>query len=368
LVGPAGATGTQGVKGDTGVQGIQGDTGVQGVTGFGGSGGSQGITGADGIQGITGTDGVRGITGASGIGADGVTGVQGITGASPTGSIGITGQNGIQGITGVVGITGSNGVQGPTGASPTGSIGITGTQGITGFMGITGTIGITGQYGITGRIGITGVQGITGVASTYWMNMIGSTGRGYRTATYSVNVFDTASTRNFQYIYDRTTIIKWVGSAVTSYFGMVSVVTASTDAVSVNWVGDASLSGHTGFQYAPVDRARQIDFAVAGTLGAANDVAGHWYAPTLIKVFGADARVGTEAATCTVDINKAGTTMFTTKLTLATAASSVNMTADSETTAAFGTTFSVDIDSVGTTAPIDLYVSLYVAPKNNLYR
>jgi hypothetical protein len=69
-----------------------------------------------------------------------------------------------------------------------------------------------------------------------------------------------------------------------------------------------------------------------------------------------------------VDINKNGTTMFTTKPTLAStvAASTTPFTADSGTSLALNDKVTMDIDAVQTTRAQDLYVQLYVYPTRYL--
>ncbi|MHB9140794.1 MAG: hypothetical protein ACYC25_02845 [Paludibacter sp.] len=85
-----------------------------------------------------------------------------------------------------------------------------------------------------------------------------------------------------------------------------------------------------------------------------------------MRVLGADLQVGTAGTTndTTVDLNKSGTTMFTTKPTLATtvASSPLPFTADTTTALALGDKVTLDIDAVQTTAATDLYVQLYLFP------
>jgi hypothetical protein len=111
--GPQGIQGVQGVKGDTGTTGAQGpkgDTGATGATGPPGADstvpGPAGPTGSQGVKGDTGAQGVKGDTGAQGPpGATGATGSQGPAGAT-----------GAQGPKGDTGATGGTGPQGPPGA------------------------------------------------------------------------------------------------------------------------------------------------------------------------------------------------------------------------------------------------------------
>lgn len=115
----------------------------------------------------------------------------------------------------------------------------------------------------------------------------------------------------------------------------------------------------------------QKNFAVAGTIGATGtNIANTYYATEPMRVIGADLQVGTAGTTnsTTIDINKGGTTMFTTKPTLATtvATSPTPFTADSATSLALADKVTIDVDAVQTTNAIDLYVNLYVFPTRYL--
>ncbi len=111
----------------------------------------------------------------------------------------------------------------------------------------------------------------------------------------------------------------------------------------------------------------RLKFAVAGSIGAtATDVANAHYATEAYRVIGADLSVGTAGTTnsTTIDVNKAGSTMFTTKPTLATtvAYSSTPFTADSGTSLAIGDKVTMDVDAVQTTPAVDLYAVVHVFP------
>ena len=90
-----------------------------------------------------------------------------------------------------------------------------------------------------------------------------------------------------------------------------------------------------------------------------------WYADYAYRVIGAKPCTGTAGTTnnTTYDINKGGTTMFTTKPTVATTATTGTIfTADNGTSLAINDRVSVDIDAVQTTAATDGYVYLYLLP------
>ena len=170
-------------------------------------------------------------------------------------------------------------------------------------------------------------------------------------------------------IFKKGMIVRWQESGVDKV-GMISIPsTVSTD-TTITFIGDTMASIDSGtFKYSVILGAEPYiaRFAIAGTIGAtASDVANAYYATEPMKVIGADLQVGTAGTTnaTTIDINKAGTTMFTTKPTLATtvASSPTPFTADTTSALALGDKVTIDIDAVQTTAAIDLYAQLYLFP------
>lgn len=168
-------------------------------------------------------------------------------------------------------------------------------------------------------------------------------------------------------------IIKWTESS-TVRVAMVSIPsTVSTD-TTVTIVGDTMASiDSSSLKYCMLGvEMFQKNFTIAGAIGATGtDVANVYYATEPMRVIGADLQVGTAGTTnsTTIDINKGGTTMFTTKPTLATtvATSPTPFTADSATSLALADKVTLDIDAIQTTSAIDLYVQLYVFPTRYLY-
>lgn len=388
IQGVQGATGTQGiqgVQGDTGIQGVQGDTGVQGVQGVQGSTGTQGIQGATGIQGVTGVSFIwRGqwvedttyalndvvynlgssyvAIGPSGGDADkqpgvgehwtdawqlmvqkGATGVQGTTGVQ-----GIQGNTGVQGTTGVQGIQGATGVQGIQGA--------TGTQGNVGAQGTTGVQGIQGNTGVQGT---TGSQGATGI-TVYWKAMPA-------TPTRISNIsFKVAG--DYSQLLSRGVVFKWQDATAIKHGMDASSNITGTD-TTVNLIGDILTADATlsSMVYA-VEKARQINFAIPGTLATGTDLAGHFYAPYLMHVFGADVFVTTAGTTnnTAFDATQGSTSMFSVKPFITSGnTSGISMTADSSQVVAAGTAINVGVYNVSTTAPVDGWIQLYFVPENN---
>ncbi len=164
-------------------------------------------------------------------------------------------------------------------------------------------------------------------------------------------------------------IIKWTESS-TVRMAMVSIPsTYGAPNTTITIVGDTMASiDASSLKYCMLGAEAFVEkFAVAGTIGATGtDIANAFYAQEPMRVLGADLYVGTAGTTnaTTIDINKAGTTMFTTKPTLATtvATSPTPFTANTTSALALNDRVSIDIDAVQTTAAIDLYVKLYLFP------
>ncbi len=176
-------------------------------------------------------------------------------------------------------------------------------------------------------------------------------------------------------LFAKGIVLKWTESS-TVRNAMVSIPsTFSTPTTTVTFIGDqmASIDANS-LKYATIGVIPfATKFSVAGTIGATGtDIANSFYSTQPKRVLGADLQVGTAGTTnnTTVDINKNGTTMFTTKPTLATtiAASPLPFTADTATSLSLNDKVTIDIDAVQTTPAVDLYVQLYLWPTlyNNL--
>jgi hypothetical protein len=205
-----------------------------------------------------------------------------------------------------------------------------------------------------------------GGGASFWTTMAGTPTRISNT-TFTVTGDVTASSP-----IAKGMVVKWTESGSIK-LGMVSIPpTYSAPNSTITIIGDTMASIDAGsLKYASIDPLH-VNFPVAGTIGATGtDVAPAWYAKEPYRVLGADIEVGTAGTTnnTTADINKGGTTMFTTKPTLATtvAASPTPFTADSGTSLALNDKVTIDIDAIQTTAAIDLYVTLYLFPTRYLY-
>ena len=201
------------------------------------------------------------------------------------------------------------------------------------------------------------VSAAPSASASFWTLMPGSPTRTSNT-TFTI-------TGNYTNLIGKGMVIKWTESSTVKN-AMVSIApTYSSPNTTVTIIGDTMSSiDANSLKYAQVE-ARVINFAIAGTIGTtATDVANAYYAMEPMRVFGADLQVGTAGTTnnTTIDINKGGTTMFTTKPTLAStvAASTSPYTANNGTSLALNDKVTIDIDAVQSTPAVDLYIELYV--------
>jgi len=208
----------------------------------------------------------------------------------------------------------------------------------------------------------------TQIRNSFWIPVAGTPTRASNT-TFTVTGDYSSVTA---YPFGKGMVIKWTESNAVRT-AMISIPpTYGAPNTTFTIIGDtmASIDANS-LKYTLVEVTR-MKFGYAGTIGATgSDVANSFYAEEPYRVLGADLQVGTAGTTnsTTVDINKAGTTMFTTKPTLATAVatSPTPFTADNGTSLALADKVSIDVDAIQTTAAIDLYVTLYVFPTRYLY-
>lgn len=210
-------------------------------------------------------------------------------------------------------------------------------------------------------------QSITANASM-WKTVAGTPVRATNT-TFTVTG-DYSSTTT--YPFGKGVIFKWTETGTVRCAMQSIPQTYGAPNTTFTIVGDTMASiDATSLKYCliPVEAWK---FAVAGTIGATGtNVANTRYAEYPMRVIAADLQVGTAGTTnsTTIDINKGGTTMFTTKPTLATtvATSPTPFTANSATSLALADKVTIDVDAIQTTAAIDLYATLYVFPTRYLY-
>ena len=205
-----------------------------------------------------------------------------------------------------------------------------------------------------------------GGSAEYWTTLPGTPVRSSNTV---LTITDTANANLYNFKFGRGTVLKWTDT--TTHMAMVHSATYAADTVTITIIGDV-LSGTATmntFEYA-LEKAEKVTFAIAGTLATGTDLARKWKADKPYRIFGADGLHGTAGTTnpTTYDIKKNGTTFMTTKLSIASAATVGNgYTADDNTSFALDDVATLDCDSVSTTAPVDVYVDLFMFPTYNQY-
>jgi len=203
--------------------------------------------------------------------------------------------------------------------------------------------------------------------SSLWTLMPGTP---TRTGNTTFTVTDTSNTNKYNLLLSRLTCLKWTESGTLKQAMIVSA-TYATDTVTVTIIGDTMASVDSGSLKYFSQKALFYKFAIAGTIGAtATNLANTIMCEVAGKIYGADIWAGTAGnGTTTVDINKNGTTMFTTKPSITTTnQSGLGFTADTGTVTAVGDYLTIDQDAVAaTTAITDEYVNLYYLPLYNTY-
>ncbi len=230
---------------------------------------------------------------------------------------------------------------------------------------------------VRGKEGTTGVEWAQGsnfmLTATgevfedleFWKNVPGTP---TRVSNTQFTITDTANASGFQNLFSKGIVLKWTDSGTKQ--AMVTSSSYATNVVTINIMGDTLGAGFSAMKYC-LEKAKEVQFVVIGTQAVGTDLAGKFYAPYALKIFGADARCVTAptGSALTFDINVGGTTVFTTKPSIAASGTSDLLnTADNGATATDGAEITVDVDAVGSTvAGVDAYIKLYVAPYINIY-
>lgn len=257
------------------------------------------------------------------------------------------------------GITVSNGGIGATTVTNNGVLSLVAGSGIT-VSSATGTVTLTS----------------TGGTASYWTAPTSSL---LITGSSSMTLTDTSNLNLFDKVLSRGTVFKWVAGGYTK-MAMVATSTYSANVVTLNLIGDtfsiaSSSIATSGIKYA-TEKVKTINFAVAGNLATSTDIAGHYYIPYDMKIFGADAFLGTAGTggNNVLDIRYSSTTsVFGTAPTIASAASSTfGQTASDNASTTFLANqtvqkfFSLNITGQSVTNAVDGYLNLFVFPLQNV--
>jgi hypothetical protein len=370
-IGVSGATGSIGPSGATGPVGVTGATGVIGVSGATGPAGVAGATGATGAVGVSGATGVVGVTGATG--AQGATGVAGVTGA--TGATGVVGVSGATGATGVVGVSGATGATGATGVGAAGATGATGAVGVSGAAGVAGSDGATGATGVIGATGVVGVSGATGAQGA-----TGAAGAGGASgATGATGVIGVSGATGAVGVSGATGATGVGATGATGPAGTVTIGTSAADVLSAaagEITADDAAADNIVFwddsagklTYLALGDGVAIDgttiyaqdwFVIAASDESTNLATGTNkvyfrmpYAGTLLAVR-ASVNTAPTGSTLIVDINEAGTSLLSTKLSIdaseKTSTTAATAAVISDSALADDAEITIDIDQVGST-------------------
>lgn len=206
-----------------------------------------------------------------------------------------------------------------------------------------------------------------GGGASYWTDVPGTP---TRVSDTQFTITDTSNANLYDLLFKKGVVLKWLEST-TFQTAMVISSSYSANAVTINIVGDSLTAGFTAMKYCIV-KAQKETFIIAGTLAAATDITKTWYPPSGVYLLSVDAFVKTAGTTnATIfDLNVSGTTKFTAKPQIASAATSgLNFVADTPSTeVAAAAPVTVDVDSVSTTAPIEAYIDLFYVPSDWRYR
>jgi hypothetical protein len=198
--------------------------------------------------------------------------------------------------------------------------------------------------------------------ASYWTDVPGTP---TRVSDTQFTITDTSNANLYDLLFKKGVILKWLEST-TFQTAMVISSSYSSNAVTINLVGDSLTAGFTAMKYC-IQKALTETFIIAGTFpsAATTNLSKTWFPTTGVYILSADLDVdtaGSGTGSTVVDINVSGSTKFTTKPTLTTTGTTdidnVADTVSTEVTAKAPVT--VDVDSVtATTAPSNGYVTLY---------
>lgn len=181
---------------------------------------------------------------------------------------------------------------------------------------------------------------------------------------------DTGNANKYDLLLKKGVILKWDESGTTN-IAMVISSSYATNVVTVNIVGDSLTAGFTSMKYC-IQMAMVEQFIIPGTLGTGTDLAKTWYPSYDVCKLSVDARVKTAGTTnpTDFDVNDDGTTIITTKPSIASGATAdLDNVCDAPTTViAANSAVTVDIDAVSTTPPVEAYIYLFYFPSSWLYR
>jgi len=241
-----------------------------------------------------------------------------------------------------------------------------------------GDIIIGGTSGVPERLAIGSASQYLGVSSS---------GKPYYGTVASANVFlsvpgtptrvsdtqftitDTGNAGLYDLLLSQGTVLIWLEST-TFQLAVVESSSYATNTVTVNIIGNSLTAGFTSMKYSIV-KAYIIEFIIPGTIATGTDLAKTFYMPCAGYIIAADGYHKTAGTTnsTTYDINDDASTLFSSKLTIATTATTATFLSatDPSTLIAKDSLITVDCDSVSTTAPVEAYIYVYWIPASWRY-
>jgi hypothetical protein len=208
----------------------------------------------------------------------------------------------------------------------------------------------------------------TGSGASYWTTLPGTP---TRTGNYTLTITDTANANLYDLKFSRGTVLKWIDTTVK--MAMVHSATYSSNTVTITTIGDILNSSATmsSFTYA-IEKAEKVTFAIAGTIAAGTNLSRKWKADKPYRIFGADALHGTAGTTnpTTYEIEKNSTnnSVFTTDISIASGATIGNgFTAIDGAGCVTDDVFLLKCNTLSATAPIDVYIDMFIFPTYNQY-
>jgi len=223
---------------------------------------------------------------------------------------------------------------------------------------------------------ITGTASIAQVYIGTYINASGASVVGFSTSSGSASFWTAitgtyASGTTFTVATDITTymlkgvLVKWLSSADALKVGMVVSSSYGAPNTTITIVGSVVEAGDKSFNYC-IHPAKEEVFIIPGNQAIGTNVSKTWKPAMGVYPISVDANVSTAGTTnaTTYDVNDDGTTIITTKPSIASEATAdLNNVVDAPTTAiAAASAVTVDIDAASTTQAIDGYISLFYLP------
>jgi len=204
-------------------------------------------------------------------------------------------------------------------------------------------------------------------AASFWAEVPGTP---TRVSDTQFTITDVGNANKYDLLFKKGVVLKWL-ETTTFQTGMVVSSSYSSDVVTVNLIGDSLTAGFTEMKYA-IQKALKETFIIPGTMVVDTDISKTFYPEADIYLIGADVRVKSAGTTnpTVFDINDDGTTRFTTKPSIASAAlTDLDNVADTPSTVvAANSLVTVDVDSISTTPPVEAYIDLFYYPADWRYR